>query len=164
MELVKLNSTITSIINARIADELTARYFYEAAANWCREKGFAGGEKYFSSEAMAENEHYTKLIEYLSDWNVTPTYPTIKPVESFSDYVSLFTRAYDMEFALYESYESDARKAFQNDISAFTFLQGYVKIQQDSVFEYSTLLNKLEQLNTSNKLDLMFFDTELLNN
>lgn len=161
MKLNTLPKISIEAILARLSDEQTARYFYEAAAAWCRQKGYDNAEKYFRSEAQSENDHYARLVSFLSDWNVEISFPAIKaPVTGFTDLLDLLSKAYQMEFDLMEAYEEDALSVMQECLNTFGLFQDYIKIQNDSVVEYATLINKAANYLPMDK-NLALFEAEV---
>ncbi len=157
-----LPSKVVAFITLRILNELTARYFYEAAANWCRRNGYPNAELFFKKEAGDENNHYTKLIDYLADWNINPTLPDIQlPDVSFTSLEDIFQKAYDMEFDLGKQYQSDSVEIFPLHLISFDFLQFYRNVQNESIIDYSTKLNQIE-LYLPTDPQLVRFDSEIL--
>lgn len=160
MDLVKLPQSIVSLLSKRLIDEKTAEYFYISAANWCRLMGYEGGEKYFNGEAASEKEHFQKLIDYMADWNVQPILPSIEqPAQDFTDLKDILERAYQMEYSLMLAYQEISATIFTSHLVTFDFLSFYRNIQNESVIEYSTLLNKLALYPES---DMVYFDQEVL--
>lgn len=151
-----------AILNARIQDEVNARCFYECAANWCRQQGFTGGEQYFKNEAASENQHYTRIIDFLADWNVSPDIPTSLPSMEFVSLVDIVEKAYGIEYALLKKYNADSLRIFPLDQTTYDFLQQYRQIQNESVIEYSNLLNQLSMLDPENGHHMLWFDEEFL--
>ena len=102
------------------------------------------------------------MEKFIRDWNVIPELDPIKapPVE-FKDLVDILEQAYEMEYKLYEDYEDSSKAVFKiGDLCAFDLLQQFRTIQKDSVALYSDYLNKLELIDPSNKLDLLYFENK----
>jgi ferritin len=159
---VQLPKEVVSELTPRIGDEHKAFYFYKAAANWCFEKGYNKAGKFFQEESADELSHAEILEKFIRDWNVIPELDTIKapPVE-FEDLVDILEQAYEMEYKLYEDYEDSSKAVFKiGDLCAFDLLQQFRTIQKDSVALYSDYLNKLELIDPSNKLDLLYFENK----
>jgi ferritin len=94
----------------------------------------------------------------LTQWNILPQIPPVTVPNNFDSLVGIIDEAYDIEYKLLLSYS-----AFQHAISGvhpptFNFIQKYVDIQNDSVAEYSDLLNALHLIDINNKLDLLVFE------
>lgn len=160
MNLIKLPNSIVNLLQKRVLDEKTAEYFYQSAANWCRLKGYAGGEKYFNNESSQEKTHYQKLIDYLADWNIQPILPNInEPQQDFTSLQDILERAYQMEYDLMLAYQDISTTIFTSHLVTFDFLTFYRNTQNESVAEYSTLLNKLALYSDE---DVIFFDNEVL--
>jgi ferritin len=51
-------------------------------------------------------------------------------------------------------------EAFHQHPATFNFLQKYVTMQNESVAEFSDLLNALELIDINNRLDVLFFETK----
>jgi ferritin len=159
---VQLPKEVVSELTPRIGDEHKAFYFYKAAANWCFEKGYNKAGKFFQKESADELSHAEILEKFIRDWNVIPELDPIKapPVE-FEDLVDILEQAYEMEYKLYEDYEDSSKAVFKiGDLCAFDLLQQFRTIQKDSVALYSDYLNKLELIDPSNKLDLLYFENK----
>lgn len=154
----KLSDDIVEILDARIGDEYTAHYFYRNAANWCKNVNFNKAASFFENEANSELEHAKGLQDYLTQWNVMPAIPQAPTRQDFDNLIDIIRKAYEMEYNLLQKYSGD-QKVFLNEHPAtHNFIQGYVNIQNESVAEYSDLLNAVELINTDNKLDVLFFE------
>lgn len=159
---VQLPKEVVSELTPRIGDEHKAFYFYKAAANWCFEKGYNKAGKFFQEESADELAHAEILEKFIRDWNVIPELDAIKaPLVEFEDLVDILEQAYEMEYKLYEDYEDSSKAVFKiGDLCAFDLLQQFRTIQKDSVALYSDYLNKLELIDPSNKLDLLYFENK----
>jgi ferritin len=159
---VQLPKEVVSELTPRIGDEHKAFYFYKAAANWCFEKGYNKAGKFFQEESADELSHAEILEKFIRDWNVIPELDPIKaPSVEFEDLVDILEQAYEMEYKLYEDYEDSSKAVFKiGDLCAFDLLQQFRTIQKDSVALYSDYLNKLELIDPSNKLDLLYFENK----
>ena len=159
----KLSSTEIEIINQSILDELDAHYFYLSASNWAQNAGYVGAAKFFLDESKSEQKHYQKHADFLTGFNSIPALPKIDaPDSSFSGYVDLFEKAYEMENELMRSYNLRSTKLQSGGFwTTFDHLTFFRKIQADSVMEYSDLLNKLS-LSGSDRFALFYFDNTVL--
>ena len=153
-----LNDAVVNTLNARIGDEYTAHYFYNAAHNWCADKNYKNAAAFFAGETMSELEHAQKLQKYLVDWNCTPVLPSVEANFKFQSLADIVEKAYQLELDLFNKYVKDSQSIFAIDLATFDFLQGYRQIQTDSVIEYSDLLAALELINVNNKLDILHFE------
>ena len=159
----KLPKEVVDLLLPRLKDEFNAAYFYRSASNWCQNVGFFKAAAFFAKESDDELGH-AKLIEnYIVDWNVTPALPTIeKPQLEFKSIIEILDKAYDIEYALYEEYEDTSMKIFKiGDLCVFDFLQGFRKIQKDSVAEYSDKLNLLDGVVIGDKFQLLMLEDKL---
>ena len=153
-----LPDSIVSMLNARIADEYTAHYFYRGAANWCAGVNYKKAAAYFEAEAVNELEHAEKLQKYLVDWNCTPSLPSVKFNGEFSSLIDIVNKAYAIEYALGDKYSKDSADVFSDHLMTFDFLQEFRTIQRESIAEYSDLLNAAQLIDTSSKLDLLHYE------
>lgn len=162
MKLYKLNQKAIDILVLRSSDELTARYFYEVAVSWCRLNGYDMAAEFFAKEALSEGEHFKRITDFLSDWNIQVPFPAIAApaVTEFTDLLDLLSKAYQMEYDLLKAYEKDGISIFPDCQSTYKLIQEFLQIQNDSVIEYATLINKAENyLPTDSKLAL--FEAEV---
>jgi ferritin len=155
---VSLTDDIVSIFNERIGDEYTAHYFYRNAANWCRNANYKKATAFFEGEANSELEHAQGLQDYLTQWNLIPSIPSAPSNQSFNSLIDIINKAYNLEYGLFMKYSKDQQSLFGVHPATFNFIQKYVDIQNDSVAEYSDLLNALQLVNIENKLDVLIFE------
>ena len=153
-----LNDAVINAINARISDELTAHYFYNAAHNWCSDKNYKNATSFFAEETSNELEHAQKLQKYLVDWNATPLLENVTMNFEFTSLPDIIEKAYKLELDLLDNYVKDSQSIFGIDLTTFDFLQEFRKIQNDSVIEYSDLLAGLELIDVNSKLDILHYD------
>ena len=153
-----LSTEVVKTLTSRIADEYTAHYFYQNAANWCNNVGYLKAAAFFTAEASAELEHSNILQKYLTDWNVQPELPSVPTKATFTSLVDVIEQAYDLEYNLLNKYTEDSRLLFGIDLITFDFLGQFRAIQMDSVVEYSDLLNALALIDIDSRLDLLHFE------
>lgn len=154
----KLSDDIVEILDARIGDEYTAHYFYRNAANWCKNANYNKAADFFNAEASSELEHAQGLQDYLIQWNLLPAIPQAPTRTDFTGLIEIIEKAYELEYGLLEKYSGDQKSFFNEHPATFNFIQKYVDIQNDSVGEYSDLLNAVQLINPENKLDVLFFE------
>jgi ferritin len=155
---VSLTDDIVSIFNERIGDEYTAHYFYRNAANWCRNANYKKATAFFDGESNSELEHAQGLQDYLTQWNLIPSIPSAPSNQSFTSLIDIINKAYNLEYGLFMKYSKDQQSLLGVHPATFNFIQKYVDIQNDSVAEYSDLLNALQLVNIENKLDVLIFE------
>lgn len=164
LEPIKLDGSIVSILTDRIKDEYVAHYFYRNAANWCLDSNYKKAAKFFESEANNELEHAKMLQDYVVSWNVIPTIAPVDPkTASFNNLVEIINAAYKLEYNLLVDYNDSSSKLFNADLTTFDFLQQFRKIQNESVAEYSDLLNALKLIDVNNKFELLYFENNYFN-
>ena len=61
-----LTPEIQDMLNAAIAEEYTAHYFYRGASNWCQGVGYLKAAAFYAAEAAAELTHAEKLQKYFN--------------------------------------------------------------------------------------------------
>jgi ferritin len=153
-----LPSDIVALFEKRLADEYTAHYTYRNAANWCRNANYKKATAYFEAEAESELSHAKGLQDYLTQWNVLPQIPAVTVPNEFDSLVGIINEAYSIEYKLLQSYSVMQHALLEVHPATFNFIQKYVDIQNESVGEYSDLLNALTLINIDNKLDILFFE------
>lgn len=154
----KLNDEIVTLLIERLKDEYTAHFYYRNAANWCRSKNYKKAASYFDNESTSELEHAQKIQNYLTDWNIDFTMPSATTEQEFENLVDIINKAYQMEYELLQCYNQNSSQVFNSDLTTFDFLQDFRKIQNDSVIEYSDLLNALELVDYNDKFQLLYFE------
>ena len=151
------NSTAT-LLNERLYDEYTAHFFYRNARNFCKGVGYNHAAEFFGKEAETELTHAELLQNYMVDWNVTPTMPSVKPNIQFAGLIDIVNKAYLIEFDLFEKYNETSMKVFEHDLATFDFLQELREIQTESVAEYSDLLNAAQLIDPTILLDVIHYE------
>lgn len=154
----KLPDKIIAFINDRIADEYAAHYLYNSAYNWCADKAYKKAAKFFSGESSAELEHARGLQDYLTQWNIIPEVRQVKTNYEFSDFIDIIEQAYQIEYDLFQKYNVGSKQILVIDPATFDFLGKYRSIQNESVAEFSDLLNALELINPQNKFEILYFE------
>jgi ferritin len=153
-----LEASSVSKLNERLKDEYGAHYFYRNAHNWCAGEGYLKAATFFAAEADNELEHAEGIQKYLVDWNVIPTMPSIKGNIIFTNLIDIVNKAYQIEYALYEAYLKDSKELFTSDLNTFDFLTSYRMGQNQSVIEYSDLLNAAMLVNVENNFEVLYFE------
>ena len=153
-----LADTSISRLNERLKDEYGAHYFYRNAHNWCAGEGYLKAAAFFAEEADAELKHAEGIQKFLVDWNVIPTMPSIKGNVTFTNLIDIVNKAYQIEYALFEAYIKDSKELFASDLNTFDFLTGYRNGQNQSVIEYSDLLNAAMLVNVENNFEVLYFE------
>lgn len=159
---IKLSDNITNILTERIADEYNASYHYQGLSNWCAGVGYKKAAQFFAEESKTELDHAGILQKFLVDRNVIVQLPPIpKPKVEYKDLIEGIEASYDIELDLYNKYEANSKEIFElGDICAFDLLQPLRKIQNDSVAEYSDMLNMLDGANTD-KTSLLLLEDKI---
>lgn len=153
-----LSEEVIKILTNRLADEYAAHYFYKNAANWCKGFAYNTAGAFYEAEADSELEHAYKLQDYLVSWNVLPSIPSVQTSFSFDSLPDTIEKSYKLELDLFEKYNNDSTTLFPIDLTTFDFLTYFRTKQNNSVAEYSDLLNALELFNLENKLDIIHFE------
>jgi ferritin len=151
---------VYDMVNERLRDEYAAHYFYRNAANWCNDKNYKKAAAFFEAEANAELEHAKGLQDYITQWNMMPEIPSAPTKVSFESLIEIVNGAYEIEYDLFEKYSGNQLEVFDQHPATFNFLQKYVTMQNESVAEFSDLLNALELIDINNRLDVLFFETK----
>lgn len=161
----KLPAAIVTLIEQRLLDEYEAFYYYRSAGNWCRNMGYKYAAEFFLKESDSELIHAAKLEKYLCDWNIMPSFKQLpKPDQEFKGLVDIIEKAYEIEYDLYESYEETATKVLKDDICTLKIIQELLQIQQESVAEYSDMLNEVALINPADKFQIYYLEKRLFKN
>jgi ferritin len=157
-----LPQEIVDLLLPRLKDEHDAAYLYRAASNWCQGAGYFKAAAFFAAESAEELTHAKKIEDYLTDWNVIPSLPTVeKPKLDFTSLGDVIETAYRTEYVLYEEYEDTSIKVFNTgDICTFNFLVQFNDFQRKAVAEYSDKLNVLEGV-TGTKFEYLLLEKTL---
>lgn len=154
----QLPQDIVDYILDALADEYTAHYFYMCASNWCNNEGYFKAGSFFAKESLSELEHAKGLQDYLVQWNVTPIIPKVETNYSVDNLYDILKKSYELEYSLFTKYNDISKKIFVKDPSTFDFLKTYRDIQNQSVAEYSDLINVIDKINTNNMFEILYFE------
>lgn len=155
---VKFTNEEVSLLSDRVKDEYTAHYYYNAAANWCRNKNYKKAAAFFEAESISELEHAKKLQDFMTDWNVMPQVSQTETKHNFTDLVDIINGAYKMEYSLLQEYNKVSTKFLMTNLTIFDFLCDFRKIQTEATIEYSDLLNALTLINPNSSFELLYFE------
>lgn len=155
---VALNGSIVKELTDRLADEYAAHFYYTNAANWCAGVGYQKAAAFFLAEAASELEHARKVQDYLVGWNIQPEIKPVLTTKAFQSLLDCINGAYEMEYALFEAYIASSKVAFDAHLVTFDFLKDLRDGQTAAVAEYSDLLNALQLIDVTNRLDVLHFE------
>lgn len=157
----KLNSKIVNLITARLVDEFAAFYQYRATSNWCKGVGYEKAAEYFNKESDDELTHAKKLMDFLTDWNIVVSMPSIsQPQIEFKSLVEAIELAYNLEIQLYNDYNDICETIEELDSAVYQFLTFFLEIQTRSVAEYSDKLNLLDGVK-DDKFSMLLLEDKL---
>jgi len=156
----KLDAEVERMLNIRLGDEYTAYYFYQNAANWCKNANYKKAAAFFAAEAAAELGHAQGLQNYLTQWNLIPAIPQVNTTQSFSNLVDIINKAYELEYNLLLKYSEDQKMLLEKDPATFNFIQTYVDYQNAEVEEYSDYLNAFSLVDANNKFEVLYIENQ----
>ena len=154
----KLEDFVVEMLLERLKDEYAAHYFYRASANWCRSKNYKKAAAFFDEESSSELEHSKKVQNYLTDWNVDFQIPRAETEHEFESLINIINGAYQMELSLLKAYNQTSSEVLVKDMTTFDFLQELRQGQNQSVIEYSDLLNALNLVDYNDKFQILYFE------
>lgn len=157
-KLYKLSDKVVKLLTERIKDEYVAHYYYRAATNWCNDMNYKKAAAFFEKEAVSELEHAEKLQKYLTDFNIIPNIPPVKPSHTFTSLIDIINGAYEMELGLMKAYNQDSHDIFAEDITTFDVLTKFRKIQKEAVVEYNDLINGYNLIDKTDKFQILYFE------
>ena len=153
-----LDGGIVAALEDRLKDEYTAHLIYKNAANWCKNVGYVKAAAFFEAEAADELTHAQKLQDYMTQWNVLPQIPVATVPNTLKSLIDCINVAYTFEYNLLQSYSQIQVEVDGMHPATFNFVQEFVDIQNQSVADFSDLLNALMLIDYNNKLDLLMFE------
>ncbi len=157
-KIYKLSDKVVKLLTERIKDEYTAHYYYRAATNWCNDMNYKKAASFFEKESSSELEHAETLQKYLTDFNIIPNIPSVKPSHTFTSLVDVINGAYEMELGLMKAYNQNSHEVFVDDITTFDVLTKFRKIQKEAVIEYNDLINGYNLIDKTDKFQILYFE------
>ncbi len=158
LNLKQLSEDVIVKLEQRLEDEFKAHYFYMCAGNWCNNQGYINAGTFFLNESNSELQHAKLIQDYLVQWNIQPTIPKVETNFEFESLIQIINQSYELEYDLLLKYANDSQKLILKDIITFDFLQQFRQIQNDSVKEFSDLLNVLRLIDYNDKYQLLYFE------
>lgn len=158
-----LDSAVSKLLIPFIQKEYSHFINYKQSALYAQGAGFFIAAKAYEQEAIEEAEHSARLQKYLTDWNVVFTLPTIEQPEpgKYTSLIQTIVEAYNREHELYEDYEELSKKMLELDICTFNFLAQFLKIQVDTVAEYSDKINLTDGCDDKDKFQMLMLEEKL---
>jgi ferritin len=92
-----------------------------------------------------------------------PAIPAAPTQYSFNNLADIVNKAYEIEYELMLKYSGNQKEFLASHPATFNFIQKYVDIQNEAVAEYSDLLNALNLVDISNRLDVLYFENNYFN-
>lgn len=163
MTLYTLDNEVIDLLEDRIKDEYYAHFFYQNAANYCRDVNYLKAETFFSKESEQELNHAKTIQNYLVDFNVIPKIDQTKTTFEFTSLPQIIYDAYRMELNLMWDYAETSQSLFSKDIITFDFLTEFRKLQKNSVIEYNNLINALNLIDVTNNFQILYFEQTYFN-
>lgn len=157
-KIYKISDKVVKLLTDRIGDEYVAHYYYRAATNWCNDMNYKKAASFFEKEALSELEHAETLQKYLTDFNIIPDIPSVKPSHTFENLIDIINGAYEMELSLMKSYNQNSHDVFSEDITTFDVLTKFRKIQKEAVIEYNDLINGYNLIDKTDKFQILYFE------
>ena len=94
----------------------------------------------------------------MTQWNVLPQIPVATVPNTMKSLIDCINVAYTFEYNLLQSYSQIQVEVDGMHPATFNFVQEFVDIQNQSVADFSDLLNALMLIDYNNKLDLLMFE------
>lgn len=160
MEIQNRIQTIKGEIEARLKNEYEAFYLYTAASAWCQIAGYTNAAAYFRKEAENEVYHAQSLQDFMNNWGLSYSMPTVDTAIVFDSLPDIIDRLYRVMTEQYLAYERSADIALPVDKSTFQLLMEKVQAQYYAVTYYLTLKDKLAQIDPEDPNWLINFEQE----
>ena len=143
---MRISSQMEKAINDQIAYEASAINAYVATGSWCERAGYDGSAAFFFEQAVEENTHMLKFVQYLNNAEAEAIIPAIeKPQSKFNSLESTFQAALKSEQTvtkLINNLVEIAEK--EKDRATYLFLQWFVSEQVEEEILFQTILQKFE--------------------
>ena len=153
-------SALKQLIEYAILLEFEAAYTYRAYGAFFDhpEVAYPGFAKYFKNEAEDELTHADVFIKYHQSRGGFATHEGVPKVDTSKlTPMVAFRQARDMEMLIRDNIANISKIA---DPQTLTFIDDYLKIQTDSIAEYTMLITKTSRMD-NNTMGLYLLDLEL---
>jgi len=142
----QLDKKIVKAIEEVLALELYASYHYKSAFQWASVKQYVNSAAFFLQESKDEQKHANILIQYATDYGVTPALSDINsPDQDFVSMDDVLMRSLELEDSLGEKYEEVYKMALEVcPMAAIDLFQQFLAIQSQAVREYRNLIDHLK--------------------
>ena len=148
-----LTKIIESALNAQIAQEAHASYYYLAMASWCENKGLMGSSKFLYQQSEEERAHMLRLFKYINESGGHALSPEIKHIPAeFKSITNVFENALKQEIENTQSINALVENCMKaKDYATFNFLQWFVAEQHEEEMIFHTILDKIKIIGTDGK-------------
>lgn len=154
---------IAAQLQPLIGAEAAARYFYEAARTWARDKGYDGAERQFGCFAHYHKHNLKMTLNLFADFDQQPDYTdVIKPQAYILGLPDAINDAVAVETELVTKWNAVTHDSFDADQNVYGAVKKIQKRAQKWFYEMSEYAEKLKLFNTGNPLDLVYFDRKIL--
>lgn len=144
--------------------EWQAQSDYMYLASCCLSEGYSKAAKYFFDKAMEEHGHFKRLVEYMQSRGVEAEVPkTTEPEVDFTDLKSAIAYRMNMESDLAMLYDRKAREMFAIDLSAYSLLMEFLKIQTEDVgncMEQWKIIERAKEDEDQQEFEALLFSDE----
>lgn len=133
MEDNMLSKDVIKKLNEQVVREMSASNLYLNMSSWCYTHRYDGAGLFLFEHAKEENEHATKLINYLNETDSPLILEKIdKPEANFKSLLDVFEKTYNHELKVTKSINELVELTLSlKDYSTFNFLQWYVSEQHE---------------------------------
>ena len=157
-----MNKKIASLLNNQINKELFSYYQYLAMSTHLDEQGLKGFSNFYKKQSLEEQEHASKIIEYMNTRGQHITLDTItKPKEKWSSIKTMFEDSLKQEKMITKSIYTILETSIKlKDHATTQFLQWFVEEQVEEEDQMTSIIQKLELIGP-NKSALLMLDSKI---
>jgi len=155
-----LSKQAEAMLNEAVQAELYASHLYHHLANQLQRIGYFGAQKWFSSEAADELQHYQKLADLMNAMGSVAKVPMLEAItEKVASLRDALEIAYETELQLGQDYERWFNGCADAPLVQQALLQ-FLDIQRHSIGEYGDRLTRLDRAG-DNEAAILIIDKEL---
>lgn len=158
-----ITKSIEKSLNAQIAHEANASFYYLSMASWCDSNGYSGATKFLYSHSDEEKEHMLKLFHYINEAGGRSIVPSIKqPQSEFKSLIQIFELMLKHEIEVTKEINGLVELCLkEKDYSTFNFLQWYVAEQHEEEMLFRSILDKAKLIGADDSKGLYWLDKEI---
>ena len=157
-----ISKKMTKALNLQLNHEFYSAYLYLAMSAYCSKKDFAGAASWFLLQYQEEQQHATRIYNYLIEQGAKISLYTVeKPENKFGTLLETFRESLSHEQTMTQRLNELSDMALkEKDHATYNLLQWFVNEQVEEEASVGEIISKLKMVKEDG-YGLLMIDSEL---